>query len=158
MACVVYATGDCFPSASFYGWQSGDYWRRPGGLMTAYQLQERCPVPFETTIYEGSSRLGGKILTEQFSPAGAAYEAGAADLYDYSQIGEDPLRQLVEKLGLTVKPMAGRSVVPDDRISFAAPIRSGRTRRARPGACQPGRDRIEEWHGRGERPARRRDT
>ena len=36
----------------------------PGGLMTAYQLQQRCRVPFETTIYEARSRLGGKILTD----------------------------------------------------------------------------------------------
>ena len=88
----------------------------PGGLMTAYQLQQRCSVPFETTIYEASSRLGGKILTGQFSSAPVAYEAGAAELYDYSQVGEDPLRELVEKLGLAVKPMSGNAVVIDDEI------------------------------------------
>jgi len=57
----------------------------PGGLMTAYQLQQRCTVPFEATIYEASSRLGGKILTKQFTAMPVAYEAGAAELYDYSQ-------------------------------------------------------------------------
>jgi monoamine oxidase len=83
----------------------------PGGLMTAYQLQQRCSLPFEATIYEASSRLGGKILTKQFESAPVAYEAGAAELYDYSQVGEDPLRELVDKLGLKVKPMSGTAVV-----------------------------------------------
>ena len=88
----------------------------PGGLMTAYQLQQRCSVPFAATIYEASSRLGGKILTKQFESAPVAYEAGAAELYDYSQIGEDPLRELIDKLGLTVKPMNGNAVVIDDQV------------------------------------------
>jgi len=88
----------------------------PGGLMTAYQLQQRCSVPFEATIYEASPRLGGKILTKQFALAPVAYEAGAAELYDYSQTGEDPLRELIDKLGLPVKPMSGSSVVIDDRM------------------------------------------
>jgi len=84
--------------------------------MTAYQLQQRCSVPFEATLYEASSRLGGKILTKQFSSAPVAYEAGAAELYDYSHIGEDPLRALIDKLGLSVMPMSGTSVVVQDRV------------------------------------------
>jgi len=88
----------------------------PGGLMTAYQLQQRCSVPFAATIYEASSRLGGKILTKQFTSAPVVYEAGAAELYDYSHIGEDPLRELVDKLGLTVTPMSGTSVVIHNQI------------------------------------------
>jgi monoamine oxidase len=88
----------------------------PGGLMTAYQLQQRCTVRFEATIYEASSRLGGKILTKQFTSAPVAYEAGAAELYDYSQTGEDPLRELIEKLGLKVTPMRGTAVVLDDQM------------------------------------------
>jgi len=88
----------------------------PGGLMTAYQLQQCCSAPFEATIYEASSRLGGKILTKQFESAPVAYEAGAAELYDYSQTGEDPLRELVEELGLKVTPMSGTAVVLRDRI------------------------------------------
>ena len=88
----------------------------PGGLMTAYQLQQRCPVPFEATLYEASSRLGGKIITEHFASADVAYEAGAAELYDYSQSGDDPLRNLVERLGLRTKLMGGRSVILNDRV------------------------------------------
>jgi len=86
----------------------------PGGLMTAYQLQQRCSAPFETTIYEASPRLGGKIVTTQFASAPVSHEAGAAELYDYSRVGEDPLRELVRKLGLKVQPMDGRSVILDD--------------------------------------------
>jgi hypothetical protein len=84
--------------------------------MTAYQLQQRCPVPFEATLYEASSRLGGKIITEHFASADVAYEAGAAELYDYSQSGDDPLRNLVERLGLRTKLMGGRSVILNDRV------------------------------------------
>src|SRR5580658_598288 len=88
----------------------------PGGLMTAYQLQQRCSVPFEATIYEATSRLGGKVLTSQFASAPVAYEAGAAELYDYSHVGEDPLRELVERLGLSVKPMNGASIIMDEQV------------------------------------------
>jgi monoamine oxidase len=87
----------------------------PGGLMTAYELQRACSVPFEATIYEASGRLGGKILTGHFDGSTATYEAGAAELYDYSHVGEDPLRELVDELGLTAAPMSGTSVVMDDR-------------------------------------------
>ena len=51
-----------------------------------------------------------------------AYEAGAAELYDYSQLGPDPLRELVAELGLTTAPMWGQTVVLDDRFQ----IRFGR--------------------------------
>jgi protoporphyrinogen oxidase len=88
----------------------------PGGLMTAYQLQQRCPVPFEVTIYEASSRLGGKIVTGVFASASVAYEAGAAELYDYSELGEDPLRNLVARLALKTQPMGGRSVILDGHV------------------------------------------
>jgi protoporphyrinogen oxidase len=84
--------------------------------MTAYRLQQRCSARFEATIYEASSRLCGKVLTKQFSSAPVAYEAGAAELYDYSQTGEDPLRELIDELGLTVKPMNGASVVIDNQV------------------------------------------
>lgn len=88
----------------------------PGGLMTAYQLQQRCPVPFEATIYEASGRLGGKVLTRTFDSAAVTYEGGAAELYDYSHVGEDPLRELVEKLGLSVKPMSGAAIILNEQV------------------------------------------
>src|SRR5579862_7254677 len=56
----------------------------PGGLLTAYLLQRRASHPFEATIFESTSRLGGKISSPRFSAAPVSYEAGAAELYDYS--------------------------------------------------------------------------
>jgi hypothetical protein len=84
--------------------------------MTALLLEERVPCPCEVTILEATPRLGGKIVTREFSKAPIRYEAGAAELYDYSQLGPDPLRELVASLGLTVRPMEGQTVVMDDRI------------------------------------------
>ena len=88
----------------------------PGGLMTAYQLQKRAVTPFSTTIFEASGRLGGKIVTRRFDGAPVPYEAGAAELYDYSQVGHDPLRELIAELGLSTSPMSGASVVLNNRI------------------------------------------
>ena len=82
----------------------------PGGLMTAYFLQKCAGVPYRATIFEASERLGGKILTARFDRAPMAYEAGAAELYDYSVVGEDPLRALVHELGLPTSPMEGGRV------------------------------------------------
>ncbi len=88
----------------------------PGGLFTAYHLQRRAGVPFRTTIFEASPRLGGKIVTKRFARAAAHYEAGAAELYDYSATGEDALRELVAELGLPTVPMRGSAVVVRDRV------------------------------------------
>ncbi len=86
--------------------------------MTAHQLQKRCTAPFTLTIYEAGSRLGGKILTKEFSHAPVVYEAGTAELYDYTCVGEDPLRDLIAELGLTTKPMGGAAVVMDDKVIY----------------------------------------
>jgi monoamine oxidase len=85
----------------------------PGGLVTAYLLQQRVDGPLDITVFEACHRLGGKIVTETFDAAPVAYEAGAAELYDYSMTGPDPLRELVRDLGLSTQPMAGRSVILD---------------------------------------------
>jgi monoamine oxidase len=96
----------------------------PGGLITAYLLQQRCPFPCAITLFEASARLGGKVVTSQFHSAPIAYEAGAAELYDYSRLGPDPLRELVAALGLTTRPMHGQTVVLDGHIlTTAADIR-----------------------------------
>jgi predicted NAD/FAD-dependent oxidoreductase len=92
----------------------------PGGLMLAYLLQKQANAPLAVTLYEASGRLGGKILTRQFASAPVLYEAGAAELYDYSDVGEDPLRELVEELSLPTQPMGGSAVVLDDRILASA--------------------------------------
>ncbi len=88
----------------------------PGGLMTAYLLERRTPHPCAITLFEASNRLGGKIVTRQFITAPVSYEAGAAELYDYSQLGPDPLRELVAALGLSVHGMGGETVVLGDRV------------------------------------------
>ncbi|MBN9121960.1 MAG: FAD-dependent oxidoreductase [Planctomycetes bacterium] len=88
----------------------------PGGLMAAYLLQKYMRAPFAATIFEAGSRLGGKVVTRQFDTAPVGYEAGAAELYDYSQLGPDPLRELVAELGLTTSPMWGDAVVLGDQV------------------------------------------
>jgi monoamine oxidase len=88
----------------------------PGGLMTAYLLQQRTPFPCAITLFEAGKRLGGKIVSRQFSTAPVAYEAGAAELYDYSRLGPDPLRDLITALGLSTRAMVGETVVLGERI------------------------------------------
>ncbi len=88
----------------------------PGGLMTAYLLEQRTPFPCAVTLFEASHRLGGKIVTGQFGVSPVAYEAGAAELYDYSQLGPDPLREMIASFGLTTRPMRGNTIVLDDRL------------------------------------------
>ncbi len=87
----------------------------PGGLLTAYLLQHVYHAPVDVTIFEGSDRLGGKIISRSFQ-SGAGYEAGAAELYDYSDAGPDPLRELIADLGLTTYPMDGRAVFIGDTL------------------------------------------
>jgi protoporphyrinogen oxidase len=92
----------------------------PGGLMTAYRLEKRTPSVFDVSLFEASPRLGGKILSPRFSVADVPYEAGAAELYDYSHLGPDPLRELVAELGLTTFPMWGEGVILSDRLLTSA--------------------------------------
>ena len=88
----------------------------PGGPFTSYLLEEFCGDLCQVTLFEAGPRLGGKVLTERFTTAPVLYEAGVAELYDYSRSGPDPLRQLVQKLGLSTVPMDGPSVVMGDAI------------------------------------------
>src|SRR5688500_12798073 len=88
----------------------------PGGLFTARLLADTCGDLCDTTIFEASDRLGGKIITRSFKTAPVFYEAGTAELYDYSRFGEDPVRDLVNKLGLKTVPLRGRTVILGDHI------------------------------------------
>ena len=92
-------------------WDVGIVGGGPGGLMTAYFLQNMADVPVRVTIFEAADRLGGKIHSKRFQLAPASYEAGAAELYDYSGVDEDPLRELIEELGLSILPMGGSAVI-----------------------------------------------
>ncbi len=88
----------------------------PGGLMTAYYLEKWANSPFEITIFEASPRLGGKIVTPRFKTVPVQYEAGAAEFYDYELFGEDPLKELIRELGLSISPMGGSSVIMNEEI------------------------------------------
>ena len=53
----------------------------PGGLFAAQLLEEFCADLCDVTLFEGSSRIGGKIVTAQFETAPVTYEAGVAEVY-----------------------------------------------------------------------------
>ena len=69
----------------------------PGGLMTAYFLRHAYAAAVDVTVFEASGRTGGKVVTNRFT-GGVPYEAGAAELYDYSDLGPDPLRELIAEM------------------------------------------------------------
>ena len=87
----------------------------PGGLFTAWHLEQAIAKPLSLTVFEASHRLGGKVHTPSFGSANVCYEAGAAEFYDYSPVGEDPLREMVSWLGLPTVPLGGASVFLADR-------------------------------------------
>ncbi len=88
----------------------------PGGLMTAQFIARKYGADFSCTIFEATSRLGGKLQTRRFSAVPVPYEAGAAELYDYSTISDDPFRRFVDQLGLRTRPLRGHSVVLNGMI------------------------------------------
>ncbi|MBO1351614.1 MAG: FAD-dependent oxidoreductase [Hormoscilla sp. GUM202] len=88
----------------------------PGGLMAAYLLDRKSSYSLEITLFEASDRLGGKIISQQFKKVPLLFEAGVAELYDYSQNGFDPLRELIETLGLPVIPMSGKTIAFGDHF------------------------------------------
>jgi monoamine oxidase/SAM-dependent methyltransferase len=88
----------------------------PGGLFTAWNLKNKIGDACEITIFEASERPGGKVVTGEFVGVGP-YEAGVAEIYDYSRIGPDPLHDLiVEDLGLEIKYISGGPCVLDGKI------------------------------------------
>lgn len=88
----------------------------PGGLLTAFFLNKFANTPNRVTIFEADSRLGGKILSPTFSSQSITYEAGAAEFYDYSDHDEDPLKQLIYELGLSVCPLNGTSAILQNQV------------------------------------------
>jgi SAM-dependent methyltransferase len=88
----------------------------PGGLFTAWHLTSKVGAACKVTIYEATDSLGGKISTGEF-PGIGPYEEGAAEIYDYSALGNDPLRELIEReLKLEIKHIAGGACVLDGHI------------------------------------------
>lgn len=88
----------------------------PGGLLTAYFLEKKFGKSFQVILFEASSRIGGKILTEKFKTASVIHEAGVAELYSYEKIGEDPLLELIHELKLKPIPMKGKTVVLEGKV------------------------------------------
>jgi monoamine oxidase len=87
-----------------------------GGLFAAWNLAAKAGLSCQITVFEGSDRLGGKIQTCQFAGVGP-YEAGVAEIYDYSRLGPDPLYDLIVKeLGLEIKYIQGGPCVLDGKI------------------------------------------
>ena len=88
----------------------------PSGLFSAWHLERKAGDACEITILEASERPGGKLITGQFAGVGR-YEAGVAEIYDYSALGPDPLRELIETdLELEIKHIEGGPCVLDGRI------------------------------------------
>jgi protoporphyrinogen oxidase/SAM-dependent methyltransferase len=88
----------------------------PGGLMSAWYLRKKLGDLCRITIYEASDRLGGKIVSRKFDTADALYEAGVAEIYDYSMTGPDPLRELIQHFGLQTIPMDAEQVMLDGEL------------------------------------------
>ncbi len=88
----------------------------PGGLITAYYLEQMANSPLHITLFEATERLGGKIITPRFKSLPIQYEAGAAEFYDYSHFEDDPLKDLIEEVGLSISPMGGSSVIMNDCV------------------------------------------
>ncbi len=88
----------------------------PGGLMAAWHLRKKLGEQCRITIFEASDRLGGKILTSRFDSAPAMYEAGVAEIYDYSMTGPDPLREMIQHFGLQTIPIDAEQVQLDGEL------------------------------------------
>jgi monoamine oxidase/SAM-dependent methyltransferase len=88
----------------------------PGGLFTAWHLAAKTGDTCQITVFEATERPGGKIITGNF-PGVGPYEAGVAEIYDYSRLGPDPLHDLIiNDLGLSVKYIQGGPCVLDGKI------------------------------------------
>jgi monoamine oxidase len=86
----------------------------PGGLMAAWYVKKKMAGIARATLFEATHRLGGKIRTRRFDSAPALYEAGVAEIYDYSRTGPDPLKELITgACGLSITPIDGEAVAMD---------------------------------------------
>ncbi|MDP8995602.1 MAG: FAD-dependent oxidoreductase [Pseudomonadota bacterium] len=92
----------------------------PGGLFSAYYLERYAAEKPDVCILECSARVGGKIFTPRMPHTGFKYEAGVAEIYDYAQLGPDPLKELIAELGLTTTPMDGEAVIFEGQILTSA--------------------------------------
>ena len=94
--------------------------------MSAWYLRKKLGDLCRITIYEASDRVGGKIVTRKFDTADAMYEAGVAEIYDYSMTGPDPLRELIQHFGLQTIPMDAEQVMLDGELLADVPGMRGK--------------------------------
>ncbi len=88
----------------------------PGGLFADWHLEAKAGDACQITIFEAADRVGGKIITKEMAGI-SRYEAGVAEIYDYSRIGPDPLHDLIIKeLGLEVRHIAGGPCMLDGNV------------------------------------------
>ncbi len=55
-------------------------------------------------------------MTSRFDKGGIIFEAGVAELYDYSHFGPDPLKKTIQQLGLDIVDIAGPAVMLGDAV------------------------------------------
>ncbi len=130
----------------------------PGGLMAARHFKAKCTDRVRVTVIEATDRLGGKLLTRKFPESGIAYDAGVAEIYDYTALGADPLAELVGTLGLTSRPIDSNTFVVGDRILDGLATLEPETRRqieAFHRYCADTISTAEYYDGRGDAPAMR---
>jgi len=84
--------------------------------MSAWYLKKKLGKLCRVTIFEASDRVGGKVMSRRFDAAPALYEAGVAEIYDYSMTGPDPLRELIQHFGLQTIPMDAGQVMLDGEL------------------------------------------
>ena len=88
----------------------------PGGIFSAWALEDKLGDKVRITIVEASNRLGGKLSTGEFTGVGA-YEEGVAEIYGYSRLGADPLFDLItDELGLETKLIDGKACIVDGAV------------------------------------------
>ncbi len=84
--------------------------------MSAWYLKRKLGPLCRVTIFEASDRVGGKVMSAKFDAVPAPYEAGVAEIYDYSMTGPDPLRNLIQHFGLQTIPMDAEQVMLDGEL------------------------------------------
>src|SRR5229473_1154729 len=81
------------------------------------------------TYAPANGALGNREMNnaEQSVLGGGINESGAPEFYDYSALGNDPLRDLIEReLGLEIKHIAGGACVLDGHILQSIDALGGR--------------------------------
>jgi protoporphyrinogen oxidase/SAM-dependent methyltransferase len=88
----------------------------PGGLFAARIVDATCGDLCCTTIFEALDRLGGKIVSRSFESAPITYEAGVAEFYDYSRFSEDPVKEMIDEMGLETIQLTRSAVIVGNKV------------------------------------------